>query len=65
MTITATKKKILVIEDNPDIATLVMVNLRGKNMQVDHAADGDGYLPARGDLLAGLHAGAWESRTRI
>ena len=33
-------KKILVIEDNPDIANLVMVNLRGKNMQVDHAADG-------------------------
>ena len=40
MSITATKKKILVIEDNPDIANLVMVNLRGKNMQAEHAADG-------------------------
>lgn len=34
-------KNILVIEDNADIAKLVMVNLRGKNMQVDHAADGN------------------------
>lgn len=34
------QKKILVIEDNADIANLVMVNLRGKNMQVDHAANG-------------------------
>ena len=34
------QKKILVIEDNADIAKLVMVNLRGKNMQVDHADDG-------------------------
>lgn len=33
-------KTILVIEDNTDIANLVMVNLRGKHMQVDHAADG-------------------------
>lgn len=40
MSITATKKKILVIEDNPDIANLVMVNLRCKNMQAEHAADG-------------------------
>lgn len=31
-------KKILVIEDNADIAKLVMVNLRGKNMQVNYAA---------------------------
>ena len=36
--------KILVIEDNIDIANLVMVNLRGKNMQVDHAADGKNGL---------------------
>ena len=33
-------KQILVIEDNADIARLVMVNLRGKQLQVDHAADG-------------------------
>lgn len=33
-------KNILVIEDNIDIATLVMINLRGKQMQVDHAANG-------------------------
>ena len=33
-------KSILVIEDNADIANLVMVNLRGKHMLVDHAADG-------------------------
>jgi DNA-binding response OmpR family regulator len=33
-------KKILVIEDNTDIARLVMLNLRGKQMEVDHAADG-------------------------
>jgi len=33
-------KKILVIEDNADIARLVMVNLRGKQLGVDHAADG-------------------------
>jgi len=33
-------KNILVIEDNTDIARLVMVNLRSKQMQVDHAADG-------------------------
>ena len=33
-------KKILVIEDNVDIARLVMVNLRGQQMQVDHATDG-------------------------
>ena len=33
-------KKILIIEDNMDIARLAMVNLQGKQMQVDHAADG-------------------------
>lgn len=33
-------KNILIIEDNADIAKLVMVNLRGKHLQVDHAADG-------------------------
>jgi len=33
-------KNILVIEDNVDIAHLVTVNLRSKQMQVDHAADG-------------------------
>lgn len=34
-------KKILVIEDNTDIANLVMVNLRGKHLLVDHAVDGE------------------------
>lgn len=34
------QKNILVIEDNHDIANLVMINLRGKHMRVDHAADG-------------------------
>lgn len=34
-------KKILVIEDNTDIANLVLVNLRGKNMRVDHVAEGN------------------------
>ena len=34
------QSKVLVIEDNSDIANLVMINLRGKHMQVDHAADG-------------------------
>jgi len=33
-------KRILIIEDNMDIARLAMVNLQGKQMQVDHAADG-------------------------
>jgi len=33
-------KNILIIEDNADIARLLMVNLRGKQMDVDHAADG-------------------------
>jgi DNA-binding response OmpR family regulator len=33
-------KNILVIEDNEDIARLVMVNLVSKQMSVDHAADG-------------------------
>ena len=35
------QKNVLLIEDNPDIANLVMINLRGKNLQVDHAADGN------------------------
>lgn len=34
-------KNILIIEDNVDIAHLVKINLRGKHMQVDHAADGE------------------------
>jgi DNA-binding response OmpR family regulator len=38
------QKNVLVIEDNPDIANLVMINLRGKHMQVDHAADGEAGL---------------------
>jgi len=33
-------KNILVIEDNTDIAHLVMVNLRSKQMHVEHASDG-------------------------
>lgn len=37
-------KNILVIEDNADIAHLVMVNLRSKQMHVDHAADGESGL---------------------
>jgi DNA-binding response OmpR family regulator len=37
-------KRILVIEDNADIARLVMVNLRSKQLQVDHAADGGAGL---------------------
>jgi DNA-binding response OmpR family regulator len=37
-------KHILVIEDNVDIANLIKVNLRSKNMQVDHAADGKSGL---------------------
>ncbi len=35
------QKNVLVIEDNRDIANLVMINLRGKHMHVDHAADGE------------------------
>lgn len=38
------RKKVLVIEDNPDIANLVMINLRSKHMQVDHAAEGNAGL---------------------
>lgn len=38
------QKNILIIEDNADIAHLVSVNLRGKHMQVDHAADGNAGL---------------------
>lgn len=37
-------KNILVIEDNADIAELVMLNLRGKNMHVDLASDGNNGL---------------------
>jgi len=37
-------KNILVIEDNADIAHLVMVNLHSKQMRVDHAADGTAGL---------------------
>ena len=37
-------KNILVIEDNVDIANLIKVNLRSKNMRVDHAADGQSGL---------------------
>ncbi len=37
-------KNILVIEDNADIARLVMVNLRSKQLHVDHAADGSSGL---------------------
>jgi len=37
-------KQILVIEDNADIARLVMVNLRGKQLAVEHAADGKSGL---------------------
>lgn len=39
--ITVMPKSILVIEDNHDIANLVMINLRGKHMRVDHAANGE------------------------
>ena len=35
------QKNVLVIEDNRDIANLVMINLRGKHMHVDHAVDGE------------------------
>ena len=38
------RKKVLLIEDNPDIANLVMINLRSKQMQVDHAAEGNAGL---------------------
>ena len=42
-------RKVLIIEDNADIAHLAMVNLRGKQLQVDHAADGTrGLQQARG-----------------
>lgn len=44
MSYTSMPKNILVIEDNTDIANLVMVNLRGKNMLVDHVADGGSGL---------------------
>ena len=37
-------KNILIIEDNHDIANLIMINLRGKHMQVEHAADGNSGL---------------------
>jgi DNA-binding response OmpR family regulator len=38
------QKNVLVIEDNADIANLVMINLRGKHMKVDHAAEGNAGL---------------------
>ena len=38
------QKNVLVIEDNPDIANLVMINLRGKHMHVDHAINGEAGL---------------------
>ena len=38
------RKKVLVIEDNPDIANLVMINLRSKQLLVDHAAEGNAGL---------------------
>jgi len=41
-------KNILIIEDHRDIANLVMINLRGKHMNVDHAPDGEsGFKLAR------------------
>ena len=38
------QKNILVIEDNVDIAKLVMVNLRSKQMRVHHVAEGSSGL---------------------
>ena len=38
------QKNVLVIEDNRDIANLVMINLRGKHMHVDHAINGEAGL---------------------
>jgi DNA-binding response OmpR family regulator len=35
------QKRILVIEDNLDIANLVSINLRGRHLFVDHAANGE------------------------
>lgn len=37
-------KNILIIEDNKDIANVIMVNLRNKHMHVDHAAEGESGL---------------------
>ena len=37
-------KNILIIEDNKDIANVIMVNQRNKNMHVDHAAEGESGL---------------------
>ncbi len=46
---------ILIIEDNTDIARLVMVNLRSKQLHVEHAADGrtglDQALTGQYDLI--------------
>jgi DNA-binding response OmpR family regulator len=38
------QKKILIIEDNPDIAQLIQVNLADANLSVEHAADGESGL---------------------
>ena len=35
------QKNILIVEDNPDIANLVMINLQGNHLQVDLASDGE------------------------
>ena len=41
MSLNTVPKNILVIEDNTDIANLIMVNLRGKYTQVDFSTDGE------------------------
>ena len=38
------QKRILVIEDNLDIANLVSINLRGRHLLVDHAVNGESGL---------------------
>ena len=54
MSITLAQKKILIIEDNADIANLLL-NLRGNKMQVDIVTDGAlGYNKAlNGDYQHG------------
>jgi DNA-binding response OmpR family regulator len=37
-------KKVLLVEDNRDIANLVMINLRDKHLLVEHVADGEAGL---------------------